>query len=32
MEVLEDKFLEKKKTAGTDSFVLDFDQNVRHNF
>ena len=32
MEVLEARFLEKKKTAGTNSFVLDFDQNVRHSF
>ena len=32
MEVLEAKFLEKKKTAGIDSFVPDFDKKVRHNF
>ena len=32
MKIPETVFVEKNNTAGTDSSVLHFDQNVRRNF
>ena len=31
-EIPKTEFLEKNNTTGTDSFVLHFNQNIRHNF
>ena len=31
-KILEMEFLEKNRMTGTDSSVLNFDQNFRHNF